>query len=62
MRTHVPGFQSFFKGFSHHFVSAKLTTNSIKDNFISLYTLDSNVIGTSITDPEVILEGDFKPV
>ena len=32
MSTHVPGFQSFFLGFLHHFVLAKLATRSIKVN------------------------------
>ena len=30
MSTQKPGFQSFFIGFLHHFVFAKLTTSSIR--------------------------------
>ena len=30
MSIHVPGFQSFFSGFLHHFVLAKLATSSIR--------------------------------
>ena len=36
MLTHVPGFQSFFKGFLHNFVLAKLATSSIHVNPLSL--------------------------
>ena len=30
MSTHVPGFQSFFMFFFHHFVKAKLATSSVR--------------------------------
>ena len=30
MSTHVPGFQSFLRGFFHYFVLAKLTASSIR--------------------------------
>ena len=32
--THVPGFQSFFSFFLHHFVSAKLATSSIRVKYL----------------------------
>ena len=28
MSNHMPGYQSFYKGFLHHFVMAKLATSS----------------------------------
>ena len=32
MSTHMPWFQSFFKGFLHHFILAKFATSSIRAN------------------------------
>ena len=36
MSTHVPGLQSFFQGFLHLFVFAKLATSSIRIILLSL--------------------------
>ena len=36
MSTHKQGFQSFFKGFLHNFVLAKLATSSIRVNYSTL--------------------------
>ena len=37
MSTHVPEFQSFFAGFLHHFVLAKLATSSIRVSCVMFY-------------------------
>ena len=55
----MPGFQSFFKDFLHHFVLAKLATSSIR---VNLLIFREWVVHTFTISNECLMKKKSKPV